>query len=184
MALELAQHLVHHADLPIAVGAAPISEEGVRLVDDQEAVRRTGLGEGSGDLLLGLSDPLAHEFRSTLRQGIQTHALRELFRVFGLPAPGRTVKKDPQATAADLHDPVGQRGEIGVGVDQRQVVLLCRLRLRRALSAQELSLLFHRAPCRFGATSGENGHETGVLNLARRDTAVGSQFFGEGLHVR
>ena len=59
MGFELAQHLIHSADLPVAMRVAPVSEERVRFVNDEEAGRRTSLGEGICDPLLSSPDPFA-----------------------------------------------------------------------------------------------------------------------------
>ena len=56
MALHPGEHFVDRGDFPGSVGEAPVGQQRVGLVEDQERLRRAGLVERGGDLLLGLAD--------------------------------------------------------------------------------------------------------------------------------
>ena len=68
VALHPGQHLVHLADLPAPLREAPVGEQRVGLVEDEEGAAVARLRERGGDQLLGLPDILRHQTKTENEQ--------------------------------------------------------------------------------------------------------------------
>src|SRR5436190_9204598 len=76
-ALHLCQHLVHLGHFPAAMGAAPVLQEAVDLIDEENGVLAFGLREGSGNVLFALSYPHRDEVGSALDEDWHIELARE-----------------------------------------------------------------------------------------------------------
>ena len=94
MALHPGQHLVDLAHLPAPVRAAPVGEERVGLVEDEERLGVARLGERGRDLLLGLADPLREQVGGALLEDLEPEALGEVARERALAGPRRTLEAE------------------------------------------------------------------------------------------
>ena len=98
----------HRAHLPAPVRGAPIGEQRVGFVEDEEGSGVARLGERSRDLLLGLADPGRKQIGRALVQDLEPEALGEVARERALAGPGRTLEAEGESPLGVLRKLFGQ----------------------------------------------------------------------------
>ena len=157
MALHPGEHFVHRGDLPVAVRMPAIRQQRVGLVEDQKRLRRAGLVERGGDLLLGLSDVGRQKVGSTLLDYRHAEPVGEIAHVGALARTRRTFQAQRDAARPAGDDLFREFGRVGVGTDQDGVVSFRRLLLARSGSVGEhAQQAVHALPDGFDVASREH----------------------------
>jgi hypothetical protein len=121
MGLHLHQQFVHHRHLPGLLGARPVPQESLRLVDDQERVLLARLLERARDVPLGLADPFRQQVGAALQHRLQPHCARELAGKGALARSGRAIETKRDIARRTRRGQGGlQPGQIDIRVRQFQ----------------------------------------------------------------
>ena len=121
MALHPGQHLVGLTDLPVPRGVAPVGQQGVGFVEDQERLAVARFPERRGDLLLGFPDPGRHEIGCPLLHDLQPEPVGEIADAGALPRARRPVQAEREAPFAAVGQPAGKPHEVGVRPHEREI---------------------------------------------------------------
>ena len=123
---------------------APVGEQRIGLVEDEEGAAVARLRERGGDQLLGPPDPLRHQIGGPLLYDLQAEALGKVAHERALSRARRPLQAEGEAPLAAAPETVREPHRIGVGPDECGVVPGRRL-LRRLLAREDPGQAAHAA---------------------------------------
>ncbi|MCY1246224.1 hypothetical protein D9M72_594360 [compost metagenome] len=116
----LGQHFIHETELPAVLGAAPVLQEAVHLVDQEHCRILRGLPEGTGDVLLAFTHPFGYQVGSPNHVQWSLELLGKPAAIGGLAGSRRPVQAEPPGSGPRQSG--SQSGQVGIRVNEGRVI--------------------------------------------------------------
>ena len=100
---------------------APVGEQRVRFVEDEEGAGVARLGERRGNPLLRPPDSHRHQVGRPLLHHLQAEVLGQMADEGALARAGRSLQAQRETTLAEARETLRESGRIGIGVDETGV---------------------------------------------------------------
>ena len=166
MAFHPGEHLVHPPDLPAALREAPVGQQRIRFVEDQEGAAVAGFGKGVGDLALRHAHPWRKQVRAALLHRFQAQPGRQMAQKGAFAAAGRALQAERNIQPAAGLQPACDLLHIDVGARQGGIETFWQP-LWRPARWQHPGQAGHAAPHRFQTAAGQAGGGDGPCRHAR-----------------